>query len=408
MQFLKNGNICSPKDFYASAVACGLKKSGKKDLCIICSTKPAIAAAAFTSNKFCAAPVEISKEKIKNSKYFRAIVVNSGNANACTGSLGLQNARKMAAYAAKCLALKDSEVLVCSTGRIGVQLPMRKIRSGIKNASKSISPEKGSEAAEAIMTTDLVKKECAVSFSSQKGEKITIASMTKGSGMISPQMHSYPHATMLCFITTDAAVERAFLRKTFSDSIESTFNKISVDNDMSTNDTVIMLANGSAGNDKIRENSPDAANFAKTLRTLMEKMAKSIVLDGEGATKFVTVVVENASTRSDAEKCARAICNSMLCKTAWFGGDPNWGRIVAAAGYSEAKFNPQNIDLFYNNKPVIRRGKPSTIKEEILAKEVSKKEFIVRIRLGAGSESCTMWTSDLSYDYVKINADYRT
>ena len=408
MRFLKDGNICTPREFYASAVVCGLKKNRKKDLCLIYSQKPAIVAAAFTSNKFSAAPVEVSKAKIRDSKHFRAIVINSGNANACTGEKGLHNARGMTSYAAKSLSIKDSEVLVCSTGRIGVQLPMRKIRDGIKNAAKSLSVDNGHEAAEAIMTTDIVKKEAAICFSTKKGVKINIAAITKGSGMISPQMRSFPHATMLSFITCDAAVEPSFLREIFGECVDFTFNKIVVDNDMSTNDTVIMLANGAAGNEIICKNSKDAANFTKALRLLMEKMAKSIVLDGEGATKFITVTIENAASHDDAEKCARSICNSMLCKTAWFGGDPNWGRILAAAGYSGAEFNPEDVDLFYNDKIVIRNGKPSEIPEHVLAKEVAKKRFTVRVRLGAGGKSCSMWTSDLSYDYVKINADYKT
>ncbi|HRU01632.1 MAG TPA: bifunctional ornithine acetyltransferase/N-acetylglutamate synthase, partial [Victivallales bacterium] len=279
---------------------------------------------------------------------------------------------------------------------------------GIDIIAKNLSAKNASDAAEAIMTTDLVKKEAAIVFKTFDGKEIFIGSMTKGSGMISPKMQTFPHATMLSFISCDALVEKNFLRKVFDECIQSTFNKITVDNDMSTNDTVIMFCNGAATNKLINENSPDAANFAEALRLLMEKMAKSIVLDGEGVTKFVTVIVENAANREDAEKCARAIANSMLCKTAWFGGDPNWGRILAAAGYSGAEFSPEKVDLLYNDKFVIKKGKPEEIPEKELAEEVAKKEFVIKIRLGAGKKNCTIWTSDLSYDYVKINADYRT
>jgi len=408
MEFIKSGNICSPKGFMASAVSCGLKKSQKKDLCILYSEKPAIVSAAFTTNKFCAAPVELCKEKLKKSSNFRAIVINSGNANACTGKEGIKNARETAVYAAKKLSVKSSEVLVCSTGRIGVQLPMQKIKTGIDIATKNLSAENGSVAAEAIMTTDLAKKEAAIVFKTHDGKDIFMGSMTKGSGMISPKMQTVPHATMLSFISCDAFVEKKFFQKVFDESVQLTFNRITVDNDMSTNDTVIMFCNGAAANKVINNNSPDAANFAKALRLLMEKMAKSIVLDGEGVTKFVTVIVENAANDEDAERCARSIANSMLCKTAWFGGDPNWGRILAAAGYSGAEFSPEKVDLLYNDSFVIKKGKPVAVSEEELAKEVAKKEFIIKIRLGAGRKNCTIWTSDLSYDYVKINAEYKT
>ncbi len=409
MKPIPGGNICTPKGFLASALHCGLKKSGKPDICLLVSERPATAAAAFTTNKFRAAPVELSERTLAKSLPMRAIVVNSGNANACTGKKGMENARAMAAVTAKALGIKPGEVLVCSTGRIGVQLPMDKLEKGITAAATSLGADKGSDAAGAIMTTDLAKKECAVSFRTSGGPTVSIGAMTKGSGMISPKMRTaHPHATMLSFITCDADVEEQFLRKTFDSCVRRSFNMITVDNDMSTNDSVIMLANGAAGNRRITAKSPDAAKFADALLAVMEKMARSIVLDGEGATKFVTVLVEKARSDSDAELCARAICNSMLCKTAWFGGDPNWGRILAAAGYSGAKFSPDKTDLFYNRSAVIRKGRPVETPEEKLAREVSGKELLVRISLGAGKKSCTMWTSDLSYDYVKINADYRT
>ncbi len=409
IKFLADGNICSPKGFLASAVHCGLKKSGRADLCLIFSESPALATGAFTSNRFCAAPVTLSKNTIKKSSSIRAVVVNSGNANACTGSLGMKNAKAMLEFTAENLGISSKEVLVCSTGRIGIQMPMEKIRDGIIKSANSLDKNKGSDAASAIMTTDLVKKECAISFKTQNGEKITIGAMTKGSGMIAPQMlPAHPHATMLSFITTDANLDKDFLRESFNSCVSASFNKISVDGDMSTNDSVILLSNGTAKNNKIKRNTADANTFTEALHEIMTTMAKSIVLDGEGASKFVTIEIENARTEKDAELCARAISNSMLCKTAWFGGDPNWGRILAAAGYSGAKFNPSKVDLHYNKTAVISSGKPVDVPETKLAKEVAGKNLIVRLKLGAGNKSCTMWTSDLSYDYVKINADYRT
>jgi glutamate N-acetyltransferase/amino-acid N-acetyltransferase len=407
--FLENGNICSPKGFRASAANCGLKKSGKPDICILFSESPALVAAAFTTNKFSAAPVNYSKGIAAKGKTVRAVMINSGNANACTGAQGDKNARAMAEITAKQLKVKKNEVLVCSTGRIGVQLPMEKIKYGIKTTASSLSNTKGGDAANAIITTDLVKKECAASFKTDDGKTVTIASMTKGSGMIAPQMKTVPlHATMLSFITTDALIDKAFLHKTFDNCVRATFNKITVDGDMSTNDTVILLANGAAENTKISANSKRSKQFSETLMNIMKKMAQSVVLDGEGATKFVTVNVRNASSEQDAEKCARAIANSLLCKTAWFGGDPNWGRVVAAAGYSGAKFNPSKTSLHYNGIPVIVKGMDAGTPEEKLAKTVAQKEILILIDLNAGTKSCEIWTNDISYDYVKINADYRT
>jgi glutamate N-acetyltransferase/amino-acid N-acetyltransferase len=409
LTFLPKGNICSPKEFKVGAAYCGLKKSKNLDICVLYSKLPAVAVAAFTTNKFRAAPVEFSEKIIRAKKKVSAIVINSGNANACTGLQGMENSQRMAKIASEALGISVTEMLVCSTGRIGVQLPMEKIKNGIESIIASgLSAKNGHKAAEAIMTTDLSKKECAVVFNAEN-KKITIASMTKGSGMISPKLEtSFPHATMLSFITTDAVIDQDLLTETFNECVQNSFNKITVDGDMSTNDSVILLANGATGNKKINKGSQGAEIFKNALFQVMKKMAQSIVRDGEGATKFVAVETINARSEKDADLCSRAIANSLLCKTAWFGGDPNWGRIAAAAGYSGAKFNPAKTSIDYNNLPVILNGLSVGTPEAKLASEVAKKNIHIRINLAVGKYSATIWTNDISYDYVKINAEYKT
>jgi glutamate N-acetyltransferase/amino-acid N-acetyltransferase len=405
INIVENGGATSAQGFSASGVCAGLKRSGANDMALIFSDRDAAYAGSFTSCSFKAAPVQVCAQRFKEGAKVRAVIVNSGNANACTGPEGYENAIKMCALTAEKLSVPESSVLVASTGRIGVQLPMDKISSGIELASESLSLDGGAEAAKAIMTTDTRSKECAFSFEIN-GKNVTLGGMTKGAGMIDPKM-TVPHATMLAFITTDAEVSRELLAELLAEVVDKSFNCVTVDGDMSTNDTVILMANGASGA-SIEKDSPEAELFKEALSKVATKLAKDIVLDGEGVTKFVTVEVLNAATALDARLCADAVSNSLLCKTAWFGGDPNWGRVLAAAGYSGAQFDPDKFSLDYSEKPVVRNGMDAGLAEEELAEVVKRPEFTVKIDLNAGNEKCIMWTNDISYEYVKINADYHT
>lgn len=405
LSFVEDGGVTSPKGFKAAGVCAGLKKSGKPDMALIVSEKPADFAGAFTSNLFPAAPVQLCRERVLAKGLARAIVANSGNANACTGLEGYKNAVKMAELTAAELSIPAEQVLVASTGRIGVQLPMERIAAGVKAAAKALSPKGGAEATAAVMTTDTRPKEVAVSFSAG-GRTVTIGGLCKGAGMIAPGM-KVPHATMLCFIASDAAIRGDLLAELLEEAVEGSFNKIAVDNDMSTNDTVLVLANGCSGVE-IKRGGKEAATFKAALSLVAEQLARSIVLDGEGVTKFISVEVEGAASEEDAKLCARAIANSMLCKTAWFGCDPNWGRVLAAAGYSGAKFSPEGVSLDYDEFPVVRNGIDAGTPEEQLAEVLKRPEVSVKLNLGEGPASFSMWTGDISYEYVKINADYHT
>lgn len=405
-ELIEGGDICSPSGFKASGIIAGLKKSGARDLALIFSDSPCIAAGTFTTCAFAAAPVQYCKEVLKKGKRFHAVVINSGNANACTGKIGLDNAREMARITSTELNIKDKEVLVCSTGRIGVQLPMDKIKNGIKKAAVELSPEHGSDASAAIMTTDTFPKKCAVSIELE-GKTAKIAGIAKGAGMIAPEMKGL-HATMICIITTDAAVKQKFLNKCVEECVEESFNRITVDGDMSTNDTVLVLANGNAGNSPLRSKSKEAEKFKEALNFVMRQLARQIVLDGEGAMKFVTIKVEKAASKQDAVACAKTVANSLLCKTAWFGGDPNWGRILAAAGRSGAKLKPEKFELYLDHLCAVRNGMGTDIPEEKLAEIMKNDEFTLRLVLNCGKASAEVWTNDISYEYVKINADYHT
>lgn len=407
LDFVEDGGVSSPLGFHAAGITAGLKKTGKPDMALIFSERDCIAAGTFTSNLFPAAPVQFGRELLAKHKTFRAVIVNSGVANACTGLEGYKNTCKMAECTAKHLAVKPEQVFVSSTGRIGVQLPMEKIEKGIELASKALSRKGGASAAAAIMTTDTRPKEMAVSFS-VGNHKVTIGGTCKGAGMIAPKMNVAPHATMLCYITTDAAIDSASLSQFLGEAVGLSFNRITVDNDMSTNDTVLLLANGASGVEIRNDGSHAAETFKEALMMVTEHLARSIVLDGEGVTKFVGVEVSSAASEADAELCARAIANSMLCKTAWFGCDPNWGRVLAAAGYSGAQFSPGNVSLDYDEMPVVRNGMDAGTPESELANVMKRPEFSVKLDLGEGNFSYFIWTGDISYEYVKINADYHT
>lgn len=406
MKIHENGDLCSPAGFIASGIKAGLKKSGNTDMALVFSKTPCVGAGVFTSCRFAAAPVKQCIETLKKGTKCRGVIINSGNANACTGAKGLENARKMAEIAAGKLNVAPSQMLVCSTGRIGVPLPMDKISKGIEKAVDSLSEKGGGEASAAIMTTDTFAKKTAVSVMIG-GKSVTVAGMAKGAGMIAPDLKGL-HATMICIITTDADVERKYLQRCLEESAEKSFNRITVDGDTSTNDTILVLANGAAGNRKVGQDSPGAPLFRKALDYVTSQLAKQVVIDGEGVTKFVTVKVEKAPSEKDALKCAKTIANSLLCKTAWFGCDPNWGRILAAAGRSGVSFDPDKVDLYFDKICAVKKGMGAGVPEEKLAEIMRNEEFTVRLVLNAGGSSCEVWTNDLSYEYVEINADYHT
>jgi glutamate N-acetyltransferase/amino-acid N-acetyltransferase len=379
------GSVTAARGFRADGISAGIKPSGKKDLALIVSDAPATVAAVFTRNQVKAAPVLLDMQNIKSGKAC-AIVANSGNANACTGNVGLIHARAMAAAVARRMGCRDNHVLVCSTGRIGVNLPIVKIEAGIKKLLKSVSRRGAHNAALAIMTSDSKPKECAVRVG-----HFHVGGIAKGAGMIHPNM-----ATMLSFITTDAAVPRAALQRALRHAVNQSFNRISVDGDMSTNDTVICLANGFAG-------KVSMPAFQEALNFVCGELAKMIVKDGEGASKFVTVNVHSAASDRDAEIAARAVCNSVLVKTSWCGGDPNWGRILDALGYSRAKLNPDLVEVHYDGLPAVRRGMPTRTPMAKLKKVAAQPAFTIDIHLHLGRGRCTMHTCDLTEKYVEMN-----
>ncbi|WP_298269892.1 bifunctional glutamate N-acetyltransferase/amino-acid acetyltransferase ArgJ [Geobacter sp.] len=390
------------KGFQFSAVEAAIKKPGRLDLALIFSETPAAVAAVYTTNKVKAAPVLIDMERSRDGSC-QAIVVNSGNANACTGPRGMDDARETTRLVAEGLGVPDEAVLVSSTGVIGVPLPMERIRRGIRPLVDGISGGTLDGVARAIMTTDTFPK-----LESRKGsagvKEYTIAGIAKGAGMIMPNM-----ATMLAFIVTDAAVDPAWLRTVFAAGVERSFNAITVDGDTSTNDTAIIMANGAAGNPPLTGTADGAADFVRLLDEVLLALAKLIVRDGEGATKFVEITVLGARSDADAKRAAMAVANSCLVKTAFFGQDANWGRIFAAVGYSGADVEPERAELFFDGVRMVKNGIFAGGDAEARGTEVLKqKEFTVVVDLHLGGGTATVYTSDLSYDYVKINADYRT
>ena len=410
-RILEKGGVTVPSGFRAAGVTAGLKRTGKPDLALIVSDLPAVPAGAFTSNLFAAAPVEWDRCVLNRGGLIRAVVVNSGVANACTGAQGAKDAEGMAVYAAEKLGLERMEVLVSSTGRIGVQLPMDTIRHGIDLAAAALSAEGGAAAAEAIMTTDTVPKRVAVELEIG-GKAVRIGAMTKGAGMIAPQMVPCKvrakQATMLAYFTTDAAIGREALQAALNQALGLSFNRIIVDGDTSTNDTMIALANGAAGNPEIALDTPEWQAFTAALTHCAAELAKAMVMDGEGVSKFVELTVTGAPDDAGARKVAEAIARSPLCKTAWCGADPNWGRILCAAGYSKVPFKPAQVDLDYDDVPVVRHGLATDVPEEEQAAILRQRSFRVRLDLGAGSGHFVIWTCDLTHDYVTINADYHT
>ena len=403
--FIENGSVTSVPGFKAAGVTAGFKRSGAPDFAMVYSEVPADFAGVFTSCTFAAAPVLLCREKVLNVPKMQAFIINSGNANACTGDSGLDAARKSCEIAGKVLNIPAETVGVASTGRIGVQMDMSLIEKGVALAVPALSSDGGADAARAIMTTDTVPKAAAATVK-LSGGVVTIGLMTKGAGMIDPHL-TVPHATMICVAATDAAISKAQLQTVLAENAENSFNRITVDGDMSTNDTVVILANGVSGV-TIAPGSEDEKLFKEALLALMQDLAKRMVVDGEGATKCVTVVINGAVSDADAKLAAEAIGNSLLCKTAWFGNDPNWGRVVAALGYSGAKIDPAKCDIYFGDTMVVRNGGDSGVAESDLLAVVREPEFTIRCELNSGSGSYWIWSSDISYEYVKINADYHT
>jgi glutamate N-acetyltransferase/amino-acid N-acetyltransferase len=437
-----SGSIVAPKGLLASGVFCDIKRLGtgkgsnkgqKRDLALIVSEVPATVAGMFTTNQVCAAPVKICLQRVKGGRA-QALVVNSGNANACTGKQGLRDAQEMVRYAERALNFPKGSVLVGSTGRIGVTLPMDNVRAGIIEACVELGSthEHAAHAVEAIMTSDTRPKEIAVEF--KLGDKtVRIGGICKGAGMIQPGMSvtgarpAALHATMLCFITTDAVIDSKVLQAALQKAVAQSFNRITVDGDMSTNDTVLVLANGLAGNrlivgdevtslispNKARASSrrllQDLENFQTALNHVCLELAKMIVRDGEGVHRVVTVRVNGAKTVADADAAARAVANSPLVKTSWHGGDPNWGRIIDALGYSPAKIVEEKVDIGYSkpgrNKVLwsLKRGQPTKATFKQLCAAVAPKEFDLHINLNLGRAGAVIYAADLTEEYVDFN-----
>ncbi len=428
------GSIVSPAGFLASGVFCDIKRLGtgkgsnkgqKRDLALIVSEVPATVAGMFTTNQVCAAPVKVCVERVKDGTA-QAIVVNSGNANACTGKQGLADARDMTALLAKHLHMPAEHVLVGSTGRIGVTLPMANVRAGINEAVAVLdsSPASADHAVEAIMTSDTRPKQIAVEFM-LGGKTVRMGGICKGAGMIQPGMSAtgarpaalaggHPqglHATMLCFITTDAAIAAKTLQASLQEAVAQSFNRITVDGDMSTNDTVLVLANGKAGNKNIQQPTSNIQHrtFQAALNHVCLELAKMIVRDGEGVHRVVTVRVSGAKTIQNADAAARAVANSPLVKTSWHGGDPNWGRIIDAVGYSPATVVEEKIDIGYSvpgGKKVLwslKRGQPTKATFKQLCAAVAPKEFDLHIHLNLGKTGAVMYAADLTEEYVDLN-----
>ena len=389
------------KGFTAAGVKAGIKKSGNLDVAVIYTKTKAAVAGTFTQNKVAAAPVYVSKEVVATGTA-HAIVANAGCANACTGQQGLDDAHKMAQIAADELGVNADDVIVGSTGVIGVNLPMDKLEAGIKDAVANLSTDGSDNAGRAIITTDTHSKSVTCEFE-LSGKTVRMGAIAKGSGMIRPNM-----ATMLCYITTDVAIDQVLLQKAVSGCVEKSFNMISVDGDMSTNDMVIVLANGEANNAKITEENADYQIFFDKLMMLCTELAKQIAADGEGASKFLTINVKGAKSFADAKTVGMAIANSPLVKTAFFGEDPNWGRVICAVGYSGADMVPEKTVVKFGGITIFANGTGATYDEKALAHVMKEKDIVIDIELNMGQEDATVWSCDLSYEYVKINGEYHT
>lgn len=402
------GGVTAPKGFYAAAAAAEIKYRGRTDMALIYSKKPCKTAGAFTTNVVKAAPVKWDRAVVESGVKSQAVIVNSGIANACTGEEGMGYCKETAEYAAQVLGIDSTGVLIGSTGVIGKQLPMERIKNGIAMLAegKKKGLKAGNEAAKAIMTTDTLEKEVAVQI--EIGEQtVTIGGMAKGSGMIHPNM-----CTMLSYITTDAAITKKALQKALLADVKETYNMISVDGDTSTNDTVLLLANGKAGNEKIRVGTPEYEKFAQALHYVNETLAKKMAGDGEGATALFEVNVVHAETKKQARKLAKSVVCSNLTKAAIAGHDANWGRILCAMGYSGAQFDPEKTDLYIESSAgklqLIQDGVALDYSEEKATEILSRPEVTATADIKAGEETATAWGCDLTHEYININADYRS
>lgn len=401
-----DGGVTAPKGFLASGIYCGIKQgSVKKDLALIYSEVPAAASGMFTKNKVKGAPIYICKDHLSNKKA-QAIIINSGNANTCTGDDGLSKAKKMTALQAKALNLKADDVLVASTGVIGVPLNIDAIKDGIPLLTEKLSKSGNQDAASAIMTTDTFMKELAAEF--YIGDtKVTLGTMAKGSGMIEPNM-----GTMLSFITTDISISPQLLDEALKSTVTITYNRVSVDGDTSTNDSIFILANGQANNPTITEKDENYYTFVNVLKEINTIMAKNIAKDGEGATKLLECQVIGATNEKDAVLFGKSVINSSLVKTAMFGSDANWGRILCALGYANVDFDPEKVDVSFESCAgeieVCKNGSSVAFDEDKAKKVLDQKEIIIKINLSQGECTAYVWGCDLSYEYVKINGDYRS
>jgi glutamate N-acetyltransferase/amino-acid N-acetyltransferase len=400
------GGICAPKGFLASGIRCGIKAgAAKRDLALVYSPRPCTSAAVFTANRVQAASVTVSREH--NNGRLRALVANSGNANACTGQAGLDAARRMTELAAEKLGIPAEEIAVASTGVIGVPLPLDRIEGGMAELAASLGSN-GGDALEAIMTTDTRKKSAAVELVlPADNSPIKIGAMTKGSGMIHPSM-----ATMICVITTDAAITATMLDRALRRAVNRSFNRLTVDGDMSTNDMTLIMANGAAKNSLIDGEGPDWEAFAAALEEVCTGLARAMARDGEGASRLITVTVSGAVCEEDAAVLARSVAGSSLVKTACFGADANWGRVLCALGYAGIPFKPEETSVEFASAAgslvVCKNGGPLSFSEEKAKQILSEEEIEIRCVVGSGNSRASAWGCDLSYDYVKINGDYRS
>lgn len=403
-----DGGVTAAKGFQTASTAAGIKYKNRKDMALIYSEAPCRAAGTFTTNIVKAAPVKWDQQVVKESPFAQAVVINAGIANACTGAEGMGYCRETGEAAADVLNIPASSVLVASTGVIGMQLPMDRITAGIRAMAPLLdgSLESGTEASRAIMTTDTKNKEVAVEFE-VGGKTVTVGGMCKGSGMIHPNM-----CTMLSFVTTDLAISKELLQEALSEDIKDTYNMISVDGDTSTNDTVLLLANGLAGNGEITEKNEDYRAFCRALNIVNETLAKKMAGDGEGCTALFEVKVIGAESKEQAVTLSKSIITSNLTKAAIFGHDANWGRILCAMGYSGAQFDPEKVDLFFESAAgklqIIKDGVATDYSEETATKILSEPEVTAIADVKMGDAAATAWGCDLTFDYVKINADYRS
>ncbi len=399
------GGVTAPQGFLASGIHCGVRKNKeKKDLALLYSEKPCAAAAVYTTNKVIGQPLVVTRAHLKNG-IAQAIICNSGIANTCTGDAGVAAAQRMTELVAERLPVKAEDVAVASTGLIGVPLDVGVIEAGMESLVSGLSRTGSIDAREAIMTTDTIKKEVAVTLEIG-GKEVTIGAIAKGSGMIHPNM-----CTMLAFLTTDCAISQPLLQKALSSSVNDTYNMISVDGDMSTNDMSIFLANGLAGNTPIEDEGPDFRAFSEAVDEINVELAKLIARDGEGATKLMECVVSGAAAEEDARVLAKSVISSSLVKTALFGSDANWGRVLCALGYAEAKMDPSKVHLAFESGhgylEVCKDGAPVAFSEEKAKRVLSDTDVSILVDLGMGTAEATAWGCDLSYEYVRINGDYR-